>query len=160
MYVNITTIELSETKLYSNTLHYTTIVIMLLCFLVSDAPRRGWRKLNKTIASKSACWSWYHSKIRSVHYNDVMMGAMASQITTLTIIYWIIYSKRRSKKTSKLRLTGLSAGNSSVPVEFPAQRASNAEMLPFDGVIMDYSWSIYSQISLKVCPWTASQYTK
>ena len=35
--------------------------------------------------------------------------------------------RRRSKKPSKLRVTGLCAGNSSVAGEFPAQMASNAE---------------------------------
>ena len=35
--------------------------------------------------------------------------------------------RRRSKKTSKLRVTGLCAGNSPVPGEFPTQMASNAE---------------------------------
>ena len=35
--------------------------------------------------------------------------------------------RRRSKKTSKLRVTGLYAGNSPVTGEFPAQMASNAE---------------------------------
>ena len=35
--------------------------------------------------------------------------------------------RRRSKKTSKLRLTGLCAGNSPECGEFTAQRASNAE---------------------------------
>ena len=35
--------------------------------------------------------------------------------------------RRRSKKTSKLRVTGLCAGNSPVTGEFPTQRASNAE---------------------------------
>ena len=35
--------------------------------------------------------------------------------------------RRRSKKTSKLRITGLCAGNSPVTGEFPAQMASNAE---------------------------------
>ena len=34
---------------------------------------------------------------------------------------------RRSKKTSKLRVTGFCARNSSVTGEFPAQKASNAE---------------------------------
>ena len=34
---------------------------------------------------------------------------------------------RRSKKTSKLRVTGLCVGNSPVTGEFPTQRASNAE---------------------------------
>ena len=33
----------------------------------------------------------------------------------------------RSKKTSKLRVTGLCAGNSPVTGDFPAQKASNAE---------------------------------
>ena len=35
--------------------------------------------------------------------------------------------RRRSKKTSKLRVTGLCAGNSTVTGEFPAQMASNGE---------------------------------
>ena len=52
---------------------------------------------------------------RVTHYNDVIMGAIASQITSLT------------KKTSKLRVTGLCAGNSPGTGEFPAQMASNAE---------------------------------
>ena len=37
--------------------------------------------------------------------------------------------RRRSKKTAKLRVTGLCEGNSPVTGEFPAQRASNAENL-------------------------------
>ena len=35
--------------------------------------------------------------------------------------------RRRTKKTSKLRVTGLCAGNSPVTGEFPTQMASNAE---------------------------------
>ena len=54
-------------------------------------------------------------------------GWRASPITSPTIIYSTVYSRRRSKKTSKLRVTGLCAGNSPVTGEFPAQRASNAE---------------------------------
>ena len=37
------------------------------------------------------------------------------------------FFRRRSKKTSKLRVTGLCVGNSPVTGEFPAQKASNAE---------------------------------
>ena len=43
---------------------------------------------------------------------------------------------RKSKETSKLRVTGLCAGNSPVTGEFPAQMVSNAEMFLFDDVIM------------------------
>ena len=39
-------------------------------------------------------------------------------------------------KTSKLRVTGLCVRNSPVTGEFPAQMASDAEIFPFDGVIM------------------------
>ena len=46
--------------------------------------------------------------------------------------------RRRSKKTSKLR-HWLCDGNSPVTGEFPAQRASNEEIFPFDDVIM--SWT-------------------
>ena len=61
------------------------------------------------------------------HYSGVIMGAMASQITSIAIVYSTLYSRRRSKKTSKLCVTGLFDGNSPVTGEFRAQRASNAE---------------------------------
>ena len=54
------------------------------------------------------------------------MRTMASQITSLTIVYSTIYSGA-DKKTLKLCVTGLCEGNSPVTGEFPAQRASNAE---------------------------------
>ena len=60
------------------------------------------------------------------HYCDVIIGAMASQITSLTIVYSTVFFRRRSKKTSKLRVTGLCAGNSPVIDEFFAQKVSNA----------------------------------
>ena len=47
--------------------------------------------------------------------------------------------RRRWKKTPKLRVTGLCAGNSPVTSEFPAQMASNAEMFPFDDFIMFFT---------------------
>ena len=46
---------------------------------------------------------------------------MASQITSLTSVNSNFYSGR-SKKTSKLHITGLCAGNSPVTCEVPAQR--------------------------------------
>ena len=70
------------------------------------------------------------------HYYDLIMGVMASQITSLMIVYSTVYSRHRSKKTSKLHLTDLSVGNSPVIGEFPAQKTSNTEMFPLDDVIM------------------------
>ena len=72
-----------------------------------------------------------------MHYNSVIMSAMASQITSLTIVY----SGADQKKTSKLCVTGLCEGNSPVTGEFPIQGASNAEMFPFDDAIIYCSGS-------------------
>ena len=65
--------------------------------------------------------------MKGKHYNDTIMSAMASRITSLTIIYPTFFIRRRSRKTSMLRVTGLCEGNSPVTSEFPMQRASNAE---------------------------------
>ena len=67
------------------------------------------------------------------HHSVVIMSAMASQITSLTIVWSTVYSGSL-KETSKFRVTGLCAGNSPVTGEFPAQRARR-KMFPFDDVI-------------------------
>ena len=68
---------------------------------------------------------WWHGDAKG-HCNDVIMCAMASQITSLTIIFNGLF-RRRSKKTWKFRVTGLCAGKSPGTGQFPAQMASNAE---------------------------------
>ena len=55
------------------------------------------------------------------------MGTIASQITSLTIVYSTVNSDADKKKTSKLRVTGLCVGNLPGTGEFPAQMTSNAE---------------------------------
>ena len=63
-----------------------------------------------------------------VHYSDIIMGTIASEITSL--IHECLLNqifRRRSKKTSKLRVTGLCVGNSPETGEFPAQMACNAK---------------------------------
>ena len=63
------------------------------------------------------------------HYNDVIINAMASQITNPTIVYSSVYSlfRRKTKKTSKLRVTGLCWGWFSGDRWISRIRASNAE---------------------------------
>ena len=74
------------------------------------------------------------------------MGAMASQITSLTIVYSTVLFRRRSNKASKLRVTGLCEGNSPVIGEFRAQMTSNAENVPIRWRHHDYVFrSIYPQ---------------
>ena len=61
------------------------------------------------------------------YYSDVIMGAMASQITSLTVVCSTVCSGGDKKKTSKLRVTGLCAGSSPVTCKFPTQMGSYAE---------------------------------
>ena len=72
------------------------------------------------------------------------MSAMASQITSLTIVYSGFYSK----KTSKLRVTGLGEGIRRSPVNSPHIGSVTRKMFPFDDVIM--------LAMLNVCAWMAS----
>ena len=53
------------------------------------------------------------------------MGAMASEITSLTIVYSTVIQAQIKEKL-ELRVIGLCAGNSPVTGEFPAQMASDA----------------------------------
>ena len=56
--------------------------------------------------------------------------------------------RRRSKKTSELRVTGLCEGNSPVTGEIPYQRSVTQKMFPFDDIIMsipklqEHCWSL------------------
>ena len=49
------------------------------------------------------------------------MGAIASQITSLTIVYWTVYSGADQRKDQSFASLAFVSG------EFPAQMASNAE---------------------------------
>ena len=67
------------------------------------------------------------------------MGAMASQITSLTIVYPIVYSGADQRIYQSFASLAFCGGNSPVTGEFPAQRASSAEKVSiwsFAGKIM------------------------
>ena len=55
------------------------------------------------------------------------MGAMASQITSLTIVYTTVYWGADQKEHQSSALLAFVQGIHRWPGEFPAQRASNAE---------------------------------
>ena len=56
--------------------------------------------------------------VLKTHYSDVIMGAMAFQITGLTIVYSTVYSDADQRKHHS---------SASLAFEFPAQMASKAE---------------------------------
>ena len=72
----------------------------------------------------------------SSHYNDVIMGAITSLITSLTIVYSTVYSdadQRKLKSSASLAFVwGIHRGPVNSPHKWPVTR----KMLPFDDVIM------------------------
>ena len=94
-----------------------------------------WRHMSAMVSRITSNWNicstdssvLWQREIKQSHYSDVIMTTMASKITSLTVVYSHALFRRRLKKTSKLRVTGICA-------------ASNAEMFPFDDAIM-YYWS-------------------
>ena len=61
------------------------------------------------------------------HYSDVIIGAIPSQITSLTIVYATVYSNAYQRKHQSSASLAFVGGNSPVTGEFPAQMASNAK---------------------------------
>ena len=72
--------------------------------------------------------SWRHNGRDSVS-NHQPQGCLLNRLL-----------RRRSKKTSKLRVTGLCVGNSPGPVNSPHKGPVTRKMFPFDDVIMVLSW--------------------
>ena len=71
-----------------------------------------------------ACRNTVNKPPYELHYDDIIMAAITSQITSLTIVYSTDYSGTyQSKHQSSASLAFVRTG------EFPAQMASNAENL-------------------------------
>ena len=75
-------------------------------------------------------WHWRHNDHDGVS-NHQPHGCLLNRLF-----------KRRSKKTSKLHVTGLCAGNSPGPVNSPRKGPVTRKMLPFDDVIMRLSFGL------------------
>ena len=79
---------------------------------------------------------WVNLAVMEYHYVDVIMGAIASQITSLTIVYSIVYSdadQRKHQSSASLAFVrGIHRGLVNSLHKWPATR----KMFPFDDVIM------------------------
>ena len=77
--------------------------------------------------------------ITLMHCNDVIMDAMASQITTLTSVYPTVYTgadeRRHQRSVSLAFVLGIHRSTVNCPHKWPVTR----KMFPFDDVIMGES---------------------
>ena len=74
--------------------------------------------------------------IFSPHHGDVIMGVMASQITSLTIVYTIVYSGADQRKYQSSTSLAFVWGIHRWPVYSPHKWPVTRKMFPFDDVIM------------------------
>ena len=85
---------------------------------------------------------FYHDDTDSVgnfihlHYGDVIMDAIASQITSLTIVYSIVYSDADQRKHQSSASLALVRRIHRGPVNSPHKWPVTRKMFPFDDVIM------------------------
>ena len=86
-------------------------------------------------ALKGLKW-WSCRGITPFQYCDVIMGAMASQITSLTIVYSTVYSNVDQRKRQRSASLDFVRGIHRWPVNSPHKWLVTRKMCPFDDVIM------------------------
>ena len=74
--------------------------------------------------------------ILNSHYNDVIMSTLASQITSLPIVYSVVYLRRKSKKHQSSASLAFVMGIHRWSVNSPHKGPVTRKMFPFDDVIM------------------------
>ena len=72
------------------------------------------------------------------HYGDVIMGAIASQITSLTIVYSTVYSDADERKHQSSASVAFVWGIHRGPVNSPHKWPVTRKIFSFDDVIMAY----------------------
>ena len=90
-------------------------------------------------------------------YNDVNMGSMASQITSLTIVYSTIYSCADLRKHQSSASLAFVWGIHRSPVISPHKGPVTRKTFPFDDVIMAmYHGDYYHAFGTGACTWTST----
>ena len=78
----------------------------------------------------------YLYTIAVMHYNDVIMGAITTQITSLAIVYSIVYSDADQRKHLSSASLAFVRGIHREPVISPHKWPVTRKIFPFDDVIM------------------------
>ena len=88
-----------------------------------------------------------YSRYWETHYNDVIMGLMESQITSLTIVYSTVYSGADQRKHQSSASLAFVRGMHRSPVNSPHKGPVTRKMFPCDDVMVNantVNWAMYS----------------
>ena len=86
------------------------------------------------------------SYYRQCHYSDVIMSGIASQNTSLTIVYSTVYSDADQRRHQSSASLAFVRGTHRGPVNSPHKWPVTRKMFPFDDVIMA-GYGIYREIT-------------
>ena len=89
-----------------------------------------------TIASKIYIYNCPKNDVQCIHYSDVIMGAIVSQITSLTTVYSTVYSDPDQRNYQSSAPLAFVRGSHRWPVKFPHKWPVTRKMFPFDDVII------------------------
>ena len=106
-------------------------------YLITHSARRQWVQFSRV-------WDRYDRLLHGrslrpgllrnlcVYYSDVIMGAMAAQITSLTFVYSTVYSVANQRKHQSPASLAFVPGIHRWPVNSPHKRPVTRKMFPFD----------------------------
>ena len=124
------------TTLQNKTNQYVLFIMETIPDLITKSSLISNRSLTERVSyAESVSIAWTHHVALHWCHND-REGVSNHQPHGCLLN---LLSRRRSKKTSKLRVTGLCVGNSPGPVNSPHKGPVTRKMFPFDDVIME-SW--------------------
>ena len=128
VYKNLT-ISFSETEKW-NTAAYIECIIGQHAYSSSSTSTR-----TRTHVITKYLYSYSHI-LQVLHYNDVIMSALTSQITSLTVVYWSFYSGADQRKPQSSASLAFVRGIHRWPVNSPHKGSVTRKMFPFDDVII------------------------
>ena len=127
--------DVSFPKLLSNDCHWTSQMIY------QHGPGNGLVPSGNISLPKPILFQFYVAMWRhwaTYHYDDVIMCAMASQITNFTIVYSTVYSDADQRKHQSSASLAFVRGIHRGPVNSPHKWPVTRKMFPFYDVIMYY----------------------
>ena len=102
--------------------------------------------------NEQLCNEWNSFGCKRGHYSDVIMGAITSQITSLTIVYSTVYSNADQRKHQSSSSLAFVWGIHRWPVNSPYKGPVTRKMFPFDDVIMVLQWGWFHNY-FQQCKW-------
>ena len=93
-------------------------------------PHHNLLLLEQTLAQPALSWS------NGYHYSDVIITTIASQITSLTVVYSAVYLDADQRKLQSSASLAFAQGIHRWPVNSPCKGPVTRKMFPFDDVIM------------------------